>query len=189
MKKTLITAALALASLGSFAQSSLDMELEFDIPKQCVLNSFVAGSVVIPTGSGGAVLSSFSTHLGGAPASFKWFTNYDGATLDYATSLRVFKDGVELSNANYLVSTWQVDFGRSNGSYKTYNSARNTNSIVEGKRLGDTELRQEYGVTVMAVQRGTKEWCNADADTVIEAGDTILIAGPIKKAEAFGQLR
>jgi trk system potassium uptake protein len=63
------------------------------------------------------------------------------------------------------------------------------NSIVEGKRLGDTELRQEYGVTVMAVQRGTKEWCNADADTVIEAGDTILIAGPIKKAEAFGQLR
>ncbi|MEN9621211.1 MAG: hypothetical protein RL499_1404 [Actinomycetota bacterium] len=63
------------------------------------------------------------------------------------------------------------------------------NRIVEGKRLGDTELRQEYGVTVMAVQRGTKEWCNADADTVIEAGDTILIAGPIKKAEAFGQLR
>jgi trk system potassium uptake protein TrkA len=63
------------------------------------------------------------------------------------------------------------------------------NSIVQGKRLGDTELRQEYGVTVMAVQRGTKEWCNADADTVIEAGDTILIAGPIKKAEAFGQLR
>jgi trk system potassium uptake protein TrkA len=63
------------------------------------------------------------------------------------------------------------------------------NSIVEGKRLGDTELRQDYGVTVMAVQRGTTEWCNADADTVIEAGDTILIAGPIKKAEAFGQLR
>ena len=63
------------------------------------------------------------------------------------------------------------------------------NRIVEGIRLGDTDLRQEYGVTVMAVQRGTKEWCNADADTVIEAGDTILIAGPIKKAEAFGQLR
>ncbi len=63
------------------------------------------------------------------------------------------------------------------------------NRIVEGIRLGDTDLRREYGVTVMAVQRGTKEWCNADADTVIEAGDTILIAGPIKKAEAFGQLR
>ncbi len=63
------------------------------------------------------------------------------------------------------------------------------NRIVQDIRLGDTDLRQEYGVTVMAVQRGSKEWCNADADTVIEAGDTILIAGPIKKAEAFGQLR
>lgn len=63
------------------------------------------------------------------------------------------------------------------------------NRIVQGIRLGDTDLRHEYGVTVMAVQRGTKEWCNADADTVIEEGDTILIAGPIKKAEAFGQLR
>lgn len=63
------------------------------------------------------------------------------------------------------------------------------NKAIEGKRLGDTDLRRHYGVTVMAVQRGTAEWCNADADTVIEAGDTILIAGTIKKAEAFGQLR
>lgn len=63
------------------------------------------------------------------------------------------------------------------------------NKVVEGKRLGDTDLRKQHGVTVMAVQRGDAEWCNADADTVIETGDTILIAGPIKKAEAFGQLR
>jgi trk system potassium uptake protein TrkA len=63
------------------------------------------------------------------------------------------------------------------------------NRIVEGRRLGDTNLRQEYGVTVMAVRREGTTWCNADADTVIAAGDTILIAGPIKKAEAFGQLR
>lgn len=63
------------------------------------------------------------------------------------------------------------------------------NRIVEGKRLGDTDLRQQHGVTVMAVQRGDAEWCNADADTVIKSGDTILVAGPIKKAEAFGQLR
>ncbi len=63
------------------------------------------------------------------------------------------------------------------------------NRVVEGKRLGDTRLRQEYGVTVMAVQRDGSAWCNADADTVIESGDTILVAGPIKKAEAFGQIR
>jgi len=63
------------------------------------------------------------------------------------------------------------------------------NRVVEGKRLGDTQLRQQYGVTVMAVKRGDAEWRNADAETVIEPGDTILVAGPIKKAEAFGQMR
>lgn len=63
------------------------------------------------------------------------------------------------------------------------------NRVVEGKRLGDTRLRQEHGVTVMAVQRNDSPWQNADADTVIQAGDTILVAGPIKKAEAFGQMR
>lgn len=63
------------------------------------------------------------------------------------------------------------------------------NKVVQGKRLGDTELRQQYGVTVMAVKRGDEEWRNADAETVIELGDTVLIAGPIKKAEAFGQMR
>jgi len=63
------------------------------------------------------------------------------------------------------------------------------NRVIEGKRLGDTNLRQQFGVTVMAVRREGTEWCNADAETVITAGDTILVAGPIKKAEAFGQLR
>lgn len=63
------------------------------------------------------------------------------------------------------------------------------NSVLIGTRLGDTDLRRKHGVTVMAVRRGGSTWCNADADTVIEPGDTVLVAGPIKKAEAFGQLR
>lgn len=63
------------------------------------------------------------------------------------------------------------------------------NSIVIGRRLGDTAIRQRYGVTVMAVCREAEKWSNADSDTVISADDTILIAGPTHKAEAFGQLR
>lgn len=63
------------------------------------------------------------------------------------------------------------------------------NSVVLGRRLGDTDIRRLHGVTVMAVRRNGSTWCNADADTVVEPGDTVLIAGPIKKAEAFGQLR
>lgn len=63
------------------------------------------------------------------------------------------------------------------------------NSLVIGRRLGESGIRQKYGVTVMAVRRGVEPWCNADSDTVVLADDTILIAGPTVKAEAFGQLR
>lgn len=63
------------------------------------------------------------------------------------------------------------------------------NSAVLGRRLGDTRIRQEHGVTVMAVRRGGAPWCNADADTVLQEGDTILVAGPTRRAEEFGQLR
>lgn len=63
------------------------------------------------------------------------------------------------------------------------------NRVLTGRRLGDTDLRKKHGVTVMAVFREGYEWCNADADTVVQNGDTILVAGPTKRAEAFGQLR
>ena len=61
-------------------------------------------------------------------------------------------------------------------------------SIV-GRRLGETHIRQEHGVTVMAVRRDGAPWCNADAETVLREGDTILVAGPIRAAEEFAQLR
>lgn len=63
------------------------------------------------------------------------------------------------------------------------------NSALLGKRLGDTRLRQEHGVTVMAVRRGDDPWRNADAETTVSTGDTVLIAGPTRQAEEFGQLR
>lgn len=63
------------------------------------------------------------------------------------------------------------------------------NSALLGKRLGDTQLRQKHGVTVMAVRRGDDPWRNADAETTVSTGDTVLIAGPTRQAEEFGQLR
>ena len=63
------------------------------------------------------------------------------------------------------------------------------NALVIGKRLGDTGIRAKYGVTITAYKRGDSGWTNADLDTVIEADDTILVAGSTAKAESFGQLR
>lgn len=58
-----------------------------------------------------------------------------------------------------------------------------------GKRLGDTGLRSAYGVTIAAFKRDAEQWRNADADTTLQAGDTILVVGPTASAESFAQLR
>ncbi|WP_022892233.1 potassium channel family protein [Agromyces subbeticus] len=58
-----------------------------------------------------------------------------------------------------------------------------------GKRLGDTGLRAAYGVTIAAFKRDAEQWRNADADTMLQAGDTILVVGPTASAESFAQLR
>ena len=62
-------------------------------------------------------------------------------------------------------------------------------AVLLGKRLGDTGLRAAYGVTIAAFKRDAETWRNADADTVLQAGDTILVVGPTTSAESFAQLR
>jgi Trk K+ transport system NAD-binding subunit len=62
-------------------------------------------------------------------------------------------------------------------------------AVLLGKRLGDTGLRSAYGVTIAAFKRDAESWKNADADTVLHAGDTILVVGPTSSAENFAQLR
>lgn len=55
--------------------------------------------------------------------------------------------------------------------------------------LGETAVRQKHGITVTAVKHPGAGWQNADNQTVIDEGDTILIVGPTAKVEAFAQLR
>ena len=62
-------------------------------------------------------------------------------------------------------------------------------ALLLGKRLGDTGLRAAYGVTVAAFKRDDEPWKNADADTILNEGDTVLVVGPTSSAESFAQLR
>ncbi|BDV30335.1 potassium channel family protein [Microbacterium terricola] len=62
-------------------------------------------------------------------------------------------------------------------------------TTVLGTPLGDTQIRRRYGVTIAAFQHSDQAWTNADNSTVLESGDTILIVGRTKDAEAFAQLR
>jgi trk system potassium uptake protein len=62
-------------------------------------------------------------------------------------------------------------------------------AAVVGVPLGRTALRQKHGVTIAAYHHAGVEWRNADADTVLDTGDTVLVIGPTARAEAFAQLR
>lgn len=62
-------------------------------------------------------------------------------------------------------------------------------SVLIGKRLGDTGLRAAYGVTIAAFKHDGEPWRNADAETSLTEGDTVLIVGPTSNAENFAQLR
>ncbi|SDU74593.1 potassium channel family protein [Jiangella alkaliphila] len=57
-----------------------------------------------------------------------------------------------------------------------------------GLRLGDTGIRQKYGVTVVAVKRPGEGFTYATADTVVQDGDTLIVSGLIPDAERFSEL-
>ncbi|MEU3333012.1 TrkA family potassium uptake protein [Glutamicibacter creatinolyticus] len=59
---------------------------------------------------------------------------------------------------------------------------------LQGTRLGDSQLRRRYGVTIAAAAAPDGSWRNADADTVLHSGDRILVLGPIRAIESFGRL-
>ncbi|MCQ4120935.1 potassium channel family protein [Rhodococcus tibetensis] len=61
-------------------------------------------------------------------------------------------------------------------------------AAVIGKRLGDTTVRTTYRVTVVAIKRPGEGFTYATADTVIAAGDTIIVSGQVRDTERFSEL-
>ena len=56
-----------------------------------------------------------------------------------------------------------------------------------GQTLADLELRARYGVTVVCVKPGDEGFTYATADTVLERGDVLVVAGPTDACEAFAR--
>lgn len=63
------------------------------------------------------------------------------------------------------------------------------NSTVVGRPLGEAKIRTRYGVTVSAYKPAGEAWQHTTVDTVVQQGDTILVAGQTRKVEAFSRLR
>ncbi|GAB4054564.1 potassium channel family protein [Catellatospora paridis] len=57
-----------------------------------------------------------------------------------------------------------------------------------GVPLGETRLRRKHGVTIVCVKTPGTEFTYADATTVLQYGDIIVVAGPVDRVERFAEL-
>lgn len=57
-----------------------------------------------------------------------------------------------------------------------------------GKTLMESALRRRHGVTVVGVKRPREEFTNATPETLIQAGDLLIVSGPTEKVEAFARI-
>ena len=57
-----------------------------------------------------------------------------------------------------------------------------------GKTLEKSALRSKYGVTIVGVKRPKMDFTHARPETVIEAGDLIIVSGPTKLVQKFAAL-
>ena len=57
-----------------------------------------------------------------------------------------------------------------------------------GKTLAEVALRSKYGVTIVGVKRPKADFTHAQPDTLIEAGDLLIVSGPTKLVQKFAAL-
>ena len=57
-----------------------------------------------------------------------------------------------------------------------------------GKALGEAQVRQRYGITVVCIKPVGGSFTYATPETVIQDGDVLVVAGETGRAEAFGEL-
>jgi len=53
------------------------------------------------------------------------------------------------------------------------------------RRLGESRLRTRYGVTIVGVKRPNEDFTYAQADTVVNKGDLLIVAGKTDLVERF----
>ncbi|ONI84697.1 potassium transporter [Saccharothrix sp. ALI-22-I] len=57
-----------------------------------------------------------------------------------------------------------------------------------GVPLGQSKLRSRHGVTVVAIKRPGADFTYAAADTIVQPGDLLIVAGRTNQVEAFAAL-
>jgi trk system potassium uptake protein len=56
---------------------------------------------------------------------------------------------------------------------------------IVGRSLSESGVRQAFAITVVGVKRHGEEFTYATQDTVVRAGDVLIVSGRIDDVEAF----
>ncbi|MET9716862.1 TrkA family potassium uptake protein [Streptomyces rochei] len=60
--------------------------------------------------------------------------------------------------------------------------------VATGVPLGQSQVRSKYGVTVVGIKRPGEDFTYATANTVVQAGDVIVVTGKTRAVETFANL-
>lgn len=60
--------------------------------------------------------------------------------------------------------------------------------IMHGRALDDSRPRSMFGVTIVGIKRTGQDFVNAVPETVVQAGDLLIVSGPRRQVEQFSEL-
>ncbi|WP_282700370.1 TrkA family potassium uptake protein [Streptomyces sp. CC219B] len=60
--------------------------------------------------------------------------------------------------------------------------------LVTGLPLGRSQVRSNYGITVVGIKRPGEDFTYATAETIVREGDVIIVTGKTRAVEAFAEL-
>lgn len=61
-------------------------------------------------------------------------------------------------------------------------------SALLDRPLGETHIRRDHGVTVVAVKRAGEDFTYASAETILTDGDQVIVSGRTRNVERFSEL-
>jgi len=64
----------------------------------------------------------------------------------------------------------------------------NAPRAAHGKTLSESALRTHHGITVIGLKRTGTDFTYAKADTIVEAGDILIVSGTTSRVESFAAL-
>lgn len=86
----------------------------------------------------------------------------------------------------HLVTGRMLDFIEFEDDYAIIKTRAPQESV--GRPLGQSKLRSKYGVTVVGVKRPGEGFTYAQADTVVNRGDVLIVAGKTAEVERLADL-